>query len=130
LFLKHPLRLVADADRLRQAVANLLGNAIKYTPEGGTVWVDVTQQSDEIIVRVQDTGIGIAPHVLPGIFDLFTQEPRARNLVPGGLGIGLAVVREIAELHGGLVQARSGGLGKGSEFALRLPCSGPGPRHP
>lgn len=125
LFLDHPLPLMADADRLRQAIANLLGNAIKYTPEGGTVWLKVTQEGGDIIIKVQDTGIGIAPDVLPQIFDLFTQEPRARALAPGGLGVGLAIVRQIAELHGGVAQARSGGTDKGSEFALRLPCKGP-----
>lgn len=121
---KLPLPLVADQDRLRQAVSNLISNAIKYTPAGGSIWVKATQEADDIVIRVQDTGIGIAPEVLPRIFDLFTQEPRAKDLVPGGLGVGLAIVNQIAELHGGVAQARSGGTGKGSEFALRIPCTG------
>jgi PAS domain S-box-containing protein len=121
----HPLLLVGDADRLRQAVSNLLTNAIKYTPDGGSIWVKATQEADDIVVRVQDTGIGIAPEVLPRIFELFTQEQRARDLVPGGLGVGLAIVSQIAELHGGAAQARSGGTGKGSEFTLRFPRKGP-----
>ncbi|HEY1230504.1 MAG TPA: PAS domain-containing sensor histidine kinase [Ramlibacter sp.] len=121
----HPLPLVADASRVRQAVSNLLVNAIKYTPAGGTVWLKATQEAQDIVIRVQDTGIGIAPHVLPRIFELFTQESRASDLVPGGLGVGLAIVAQIAELHGGIAQARSAGTGKGSEFTLRLPRGGP-----
>jgi PAS domain S-box-containing protein len=122
---QHPLVLRADSDRVRQAVGNLLGNAIKYTLEGGSIWVKATQEADDIVIRIQDTGVGIAPDVLPRIFELFTQESRAKDLVPGGLGVGLAIVSQIAELHGGAAQARSGGVGKGSEFALRLPCKGP-----
>lgn len=115
----------ADADRLRQAVSNLLANAVKYTPRGGSVWAKVTEEADDLVVRVEDNGIGIAPEVLPRIFELFTQESRARDLVPGGLGVGLAIVSQIAELHGGVAQARSAGSGKGSEFTLRLPRAGP-----
>jgi len=122
---EQPLPVVADASRLRQAVSNLLVNAIKYTPPGGTIWVKATQEADDIVVRVQDTGIGIAPDVLPRIFELFTQEARARDFVPGGLGVGLAIVAQIAELHGGAAQARSAGSGKGSEFMLRIPRLGP-----
>jgi PAS domain S-box-containing protein len=121
----QPLRMVADPSRLRQAVSNLLINAIKYTPPGGHVWLKATQEADEIVIRVQDTGIGIAPDVLPRIFELFTQEARAKDLVPGGLGVGLAIVAQIAELHGGVAQARSSGTGRGSEFALRIRCAGP-----
>lgn len=116
---------VGHGDRLRQALSNLIGNAVKYTPAGGTIWVKATQEGGDVVARVQDTGIGIAPEVLPRIFELFTQEVRAKDLVPGGLGIGLAIVRQIAELHGGVVQARSGGTGKGSEFTLRIPQGGP-----
>ncbi|MDB5958500.1 PAS domain-containing sensor histidine kinase [Ramlibacter sp.] len=122
----QPLPVLADPDRIRQAVSNLLTNAIKYTPEGGSIWVKATQEADDILLRVQDTGIGIAPEILPRIFELFTQEPRASDLVPGGLGVGLAIVNQIAELHGGVAQARSGGSGKGSEFMLRIPRWGPG----
>nr|WP_269129404.1 PAS domain-containing sensor histidine kinase [Ramlibacter alkalitolerans] len=124
---EHPLLLVADADRLHQAVANLLTNAIKYTPDGGSIWVKVTQEGDDMVLRVQDTGIGIAPEMLPRIFQIFTQESRASDLVPGGLGVGLAIVSQIAELHGGAAEARSGGSGKGSEFTLRIPRGGPTP---
>lgn len=127
---EKPIELAADRDRLRQAVSNLLTNAVKYTPAHGRVWVKVTQEADDVVIRVQDNGIGIAPDVLPRIFDLFTQEPRAKDLVPGGLGIGLAIVRQIADLHGGVVQVRSGGHGKGAEFALRLPRLGPASGNP
>ena len=122
---QQPLPLVADPNRLHQAVSNLLVNAIKYTPAGGTIWLKATQEADDIVIRVQDTGIGIAADVLPRIFELFTQESRAKDLVPGGLGVGLAIVAQIAELHGGTAQARSPGSGKGSEFTLRLPRQGP-----
>jgi signal transduction histidine kinase len=110
---------------MQRLVLNLLGNAIKYTPEGGSIWVKVVQEGADIVFRVEDTGIGIAPEMLPRIFELFTQERAASDLVPGGLGVGLAMVREIAELHGGTVQARSAGEGKGSEFTVRLPAIAP-----
>lgn len=77
-----------DPDRLRQAVSNLLGNAIKYTPQGGSVWVKATHEADDAVLRVEDTGIGIAPHVLPRIFELFTQESRASELQPAALESG------------------------------------------
>jgi PAS domain S-box-containing protein len=110
-----------DESRFQRLILNLLGNAIKYTPQGGSIWVKAVQEGTEILVRVEDNGIGIAPDVLPRIFELFTQEKSASGIAPGGLGIGLAMVREIAELHGGSVQARSGGHGKGAEFTVRLP---------
>lgn len=112
-----------DPDRFQQVLANLLGNALKYTPEGGTVWIKATQEGREIVLRVEDTGIGIEPTVLPRIFDLFSRDAGARDLDPHGLGIGLSVVREIVQLHGGSVQARSAGPGKGAEFTVRLPVA-------
>jgi PAS domain S-box-containing protein len=119
-------RLPANLDVLRfpRVVLNLVGNAIKYTPRGGTVWIKATQEGDEVLLRVEDTGIGIAPEMLPRIFDLFTQERQAKDMVPGGLGIGLTIVKELVELHGGNVQARSPGAGKGAEFTVRLPVRG------
>lgn len=125
-----PILAIADPDRIRQAVSNLLSNAIKYTPQGGAVWVKVTQEADEVAIRVEDTGIGISPDTLPRIFELFTQERRARDLVPGGLGVGLGIVQQIAALHGGVVSARSAGIGKGAEFTLRIPRNGPVPVEP
>ena len=87
--------------------------------------VTVRVDGSDAMISVLDSGIGIAPDVLPRIFELFTQESRASDLVPGGLGVGLAIVAQIAELHGGIAQARSAGTGKGSEFTLRLPRGGP-----
>lgn len=121
IFPAHPVILHGDRDRLRQALGNLFANAMKYTPRGGTVWLKTSEESDDILIRVQDNGMGIAPEVLPQIFELFTQEPRAREAAPGGLGIGLAVVREIVAMHGGTVEARSGGIDKGAEFTIRIP---------
>jgi PAS domain S-box-containing protein len=117
------LEVMLDRERFQRVVLNLLGNAIKYTPDGGTVWVKATQEGRDIVFRVEDTGIGIAPDVLPRIFDLFTQEREAADLVPSGLGIGLTIVKELVELHGGNVQARSAGSGKGAEFSVRLPAA-------
>jgi signal transduction histidine kinase len=114
-----PVRI--DPDRFQQVLLNLIGNAIKYTPEGGTVWIKPTQEGGEVVLRVEDTGIGIEPAMLPRIFDLFSREASAQDVDPGGLGIGLSVVRELVRLHGGSVQARSPGPGKGSEFTVRLP---------
>jgi len=119
-----PSTLMVDADvaRLQQVVVNLLNNAIKYTPAGGTVWVRASQEGDEIVCRIQDTGIGIPPTVLPRIFELFTQADEGESMREGGIGMGLALVRQLIELHGGSVQAKSPGAGKGSEFSFRLPA--------
>ncbi len=125
LFPASALEVDMDESLMQRLVLNLLGNAIKYTPEGGTIWVKVVQEGTDIVFRVEDTGIGIASDVLPRIFELFTQERAASDMVPGGLGVGLAMVREIAELHGGSVQARSAGEGHGSEFTVRLPAIAP-----
>jgi PAS domain S-box-containing protein len=115
-----------DQGRFQRLVLNLLVNAIKYTPAGGSIWVKATMEGPEVALRVEDTGIGIAPEILPRIFELFTRERSASQMAPGGLGVGLAMVREIAELHGGNVQARSAGAGKGAEFTVRLPAWRPG----
>jgi PAS domain S-box-containing protein len=118
-----PLEVMLDPQRFQRVVLNLVGNALKYTPVGGRVWISATQEGPEVLLRVEDTGIGIAPEVLPRIFDLFTQERQARDMVPGGLGIGLTIVKELVELHAGTVQARSPGTGKGAEFTVRLPVA-------
>jgi PAS domain S-box-containing protein len=111
--------LQGDPDRLHQVFLNLLSNAGKYTPERGNIWVKVTTEGDEAVVRVTDTGVGIPHEMLPRIFDLFTQVET--QLSHGGLGIGLALVKDFVALHGGSVQVRSEGVGKGSEFMVRLP---------
>ena len=116
----QPIWLYADAARLEQVVVNLLTNAAKYTDEGGHVWLTVEQQGDECVLHVRDTGVGIAPELLPRIFDLFTQAERSLDRSQGGLGIGLAVVQRLVEMHRGRVEVYSA-LGQGSEFVVRLP---------
>lgn len=114
------LWLNADAARLEQVVVNLLTNAAKYTEEKGHIWLSVKAEGDECVLRVRDTGVGIAPTLLPKIFDLFTQAERSLDRSQGGLGIGLALVQRLTELHGGRVEVHSS-LGQGSEFVVRLP---------
>jgi PAS domain S-box-containing protein len=115
------LRLEADLTRLAQVLANLLINAAKYTPEGGHIWIEAERRGQEIVLRVRDTGVGIAPSLLPRVFDLFTQGARTLDRAQGGLGIGLTLVKRIVDMHGGRVEARSAGPGTGSEFIVRLP---------
>ena len=117
----QPVGLFADRDRLAEVLTNLLENAAKYTPPGGHTWVNVDVEGDEVVLRVRDNGIGIAPDLLPRIFDLFAQADRAPDRAQGGLGIGLTLVRQLVEVHGGRVAARSDGPGRGSEFEVRLP---------
>lgn len=107
----------ADAGRLRQVALNLLDNAVKYTGAGGHVWLKLNVDDDNVTVRVSDSGVGISADMLPRIFDFFTQESDDNP----GLGVGLAVVRQIMEAHGGVVEVRSSGKGLGSEFAAVLP---------
>jgi PAS domain S-box-containing protein len=116
-----PIELQADPARFQQIIMNLLQNALKYTPTGGRIWVKAATEDDHVVIRVEDTGVGIAPDMLPKIFELFTQESPNSNESEGGLGIGLALVSELAKLHGGFVEVRSPGKGKGSEFTVRLP---------
>jgi len=124
----EPLRVNGDATRLEQVLANLLQNAAKYTPDGGQITVSVGKEvghntEPQVVLRVRDTGIGISPEMLPRVFDLFTQADHSLAHSQGGLGIGLSLVRSLIELHGGKVEASSDGLGKGSEFAVRLPLA-------
>ena len=116
----QPIWLYADASRLEQVVVNLLTNAAKYTDEGGHIWLTVQEEGEDCVLRVRDTGVGIAPELLPRIFDLFTQAERSLDRSQGGLGIGLALVHRLVEMHGGKVAAHSS-LGQGSEFVVRLP---------
>lgn len=111
----------ADPTRLRQVISNLLHNAAKFTPAEGRIEISVNVEGDEVTLRVCDSGIGIAPEMLPRVFDLFTQAEISLDRKNGGLGIGLTLVKQLVEMHGGRVQARSSGLGKGSEFEIRLP---------
>lgn len=112
--------VLADAQRMQQVFSNLLVNAVKYAPRGRIVF-QLTMEGGDAVVRVEDNGIGMSADILPRIFDLFTQEETSRKYADGGLGLGLALVRRLVELHGGTVQARSDGPGKGSTFLVRLP---------
>ncbi len=116
-----PVPVNADAQRLEQVFVNLLDNAIKYTPLGGKIVFNITTEGGDAIVRVEDTGVGMSAAVLPKIFDLFTQEHASRAHAAGGIGLGLALVRDLVSLHGGTVQGRSDGRDKGSVFTVRLP---------
>jgi signal transduction histidine kinase/ActR/RegA family two-component response regulator len=113
-----------DLTRLAQVISNLLNNAAKYTDDGGHIRLDAELDSGMINVRVRDTGLGVAPNLLPHVFDLFTQADRTLDRAEGGLGIGLTLVKRLVELHGGNVEARSEGLGRGAEFIVRLPVLG------
>jgi signal transduction histidine kinase/GAF domain-containing protein/ActR/RegA family two-component response regulator len=115
------LPVFADPGRLAQAIANLLTNAAKYTEPGGSVTITAEREDRTACIRVRDSGIGIEPEILPKVFDLFVQARRSIDRSQGGLGIGLTIVRNLVELNGGSVTARSDGVGTGSEFAIRLP---------
>jgi PAS domain S-box-containing protein len=115
----------ADPTRIEQILGNLLTNASRYTPEGGKISVSAEQEEDEAVVRVTDNGIGIAAEMLPHLFDPFAQADSSLDRAYGGLGIGLTLVRSLAEMHGGTATAASNGVGRGSEFTLRLPLTEP-----
>jgi signal transduction histidine kinase len=116
-----PVWLQGDPGRLEQVFVNLLANASRYTDAGGELTVWMHTRAGQAIVRVRDSGIGIAPEVLPQLFDLFRQADEAAPRSQSGLGIGLALVRDLVESHGGSVTGASAGLGQGSEFTVRLP---------
>ncbi|HZH82770.1 MAG TPA: ATP-binding protein, partial [Phototrophicaceae bacterium] len=114
--------IYVDADRVRltQVFVNLLNNAAKYSANGGHIWLNVEQAGDSVVVRVRDSGIGIAAENLPRLFDLFYQADRSFNRAEGGLGLGLTLVQRLVEMHGGKVEVRSDGLNRGSEFTVHL----------
>jgi signal transduction histidine kinase len=116
------IEVLGDQKRLVQVVANLLNNAAKYTPPGGNIHLRMQAQHGRVAVSVSDNGIGIGPKLISSVFDLFTQGNRTSDRAQGGLGLGLALVKSLVELHGGSVSARSEGQGKGSEFSFELPC--------
>jgi signal transduction histidine kinase/ActR/RegA family two-component response regulator len=117
-----PLWIDADPARVVQIIVNLLNNAAKYTEPGGRVWLTVERDGNEAVIRVRDTGMGIPPEMLPHVFELFTQGEWSSDHSQGGMGIGLALVRRLVELHGGTISAHSAGLGEGAEFVVRLPA--------
>jgi CheY-like chemotaxis protein len=115
-----PIIVFADRTRLAQVLANLLNNSAKYTNPGGDIELIVEAQGSDVLVRVRDNGMGIAPDKLTNIFDMFSQVEGAIERSQGGLGVGLNLVRRLVEMHGGRVEAYSDGPGKGSEFSVRL----------
>jgi PAS domain S-box-containing protein len=121
----QPLTVVADPLRISQVLTNLLNNAAKYTKAGGRIWLTVRSEAGDVVLSVRDDGVGIPAHVLPRIFEMFVQVDPDHERVQGGLGIGLAVVKKLVEMHGGTVEARSSGSGEGSEIVVRLPAGPP-----
>ncbi len=119
----EPLILEADPVRLSQIIANLLNNAAKYTEEGGRISLTVRREQDQAVISIRDTGVGIPADMLPRIFDMFAQLDRTLKRSQGGLGIGLHLARTLVEMHGGRIEARSDGLGHGSEFIFSLPLA-------
>jgi PAS domain S-box-containing protein len=118
----EPVHLDADLTRLAQVFGNLLSNSAKYTPRGGHIWLSAAQRGEDVVVSVRDNGIGIPAESLRSIFDMFSQVDRSIERSTGGLGIGLALVKGLVEMHGGSVTVESPGLGQGSTFTVRLPA--------
>ncbi len=117
----QPLYVEGDLTRLVQVVGNLLNNAAKFTEESGQIHLEVTQEDNQAVISVRDNGTGLSDDILPHVFDLFTQADRSLDRSQGGLGIGLTLVRNLVEMHGGTVEAKSEGPGQGSEFTIWLP---------
>ena len=120
-FAAEPVWVNADPSRVEQVIVNLLSNSAKFTEKGGKIDVSLERELNHAILRVRDSGIGIAPETLPHIFDLFAQADRSLERSQGGLGVGLSIVHKLVEMNGGTVEARSEGIGKGAEFVVRLP---------
>jgi PAS domain S-box-containing protein len=113
--------LDADPVRIEQVLVNLLNNAAKYTEPGGKIWLSVERLGNDCVLKIKDTGIGIGAEMLPRIFELFVQADKSLDRAQGGLGIGLTLAKRLVEMHGGAVEAHSGGVGEGSELVVRLP---------
>jgi len=121
-----PIVLEADPVRLEQVLRNLLENAVKYTPSSGHIWVTATVEAGKAVIRIQDDGDGMNAETLPKVFEMFTRGDKAMDSASEGLGIGLAVVKNLVQLHGGIIEVQSGGPGRGSEFTVKLPLVQPG----
>jgi CheY-like chemotaxis protein len=121
----EPVYLKADPLRLTQVFGNLVNNACKYTGESGRIDIVARREGSDLVVSVKDTGVGIPADMLPMIFEMFTQVDQTLGRSQGGLGIGLSLVKELVELHGGSVAAHSAGVDRGSEFIVRLPATAP-----
>ena len=126
----EPLTLHADFTRITQVISNLLNNAAKYTPRGGAIVLAAERDGDDALIAVSDNGIGIPSEALEDVFKMFTQVSQHAQHIPGGLGIGLSLVRSLVALHGGSITAASGGTGQGSEFTVRLPLAQPQAKAP
>jgi PAS domain S-box-containing protein len=121
----EPLTLAADPVRMTQVIANLLNNAAKFTADGGQIWLTARREGSDIVVSIRDNGVGIPADMLPKVFEMFTQVDPSPGRTHGGLGIGLTLVKRLVQMHGGTIEARSGGPGQGSEFLARLPAIAP-----
>lgn len=126
----EPVYVDGDPVRLSQVFLNLLNNAAKYTEPGGRIWLTVDRRAEDVVIRVKDTGVGIAAEKLPRLFEMFYQVDASLERAHGGLGVGLSLVRRLVELHHGAVEARSDGPGKGSEFTVVLPLRAEKPEAP
>jgi signal transduction histidine kinase/CheY-like chemotaxis protein len=124
----QPAWVDADETRIEQVVVNLIANAIKFTPSGGSITATVLTEGPEAVLRVEDTGVGIAVDLLPRIFELFVQADHSLDRSQGGLGLGLTLARQLVEMHGGRIAAASEGPGRGATFTVRLPRVAPAPR--
>jgi len=125
-----PVWMYADATRVAQVLANLLNNAARYTPDGGGIWLTADRDNGHVVVRVRDTGIGLSAAMLPRVFDIFAQADPGLDRTEGGLGIGLTLVKSLVDMHSGTVEARSAGVGQGTEFIVRLPVGSEGRPRP
>jgi signal transduction histidine kinase len=122
----EPVPMIGDRARLTQVLSNLLNNAAKYTPPGGSIHFSLDHEDDSAVFRIRDTGVGIPQNMLDKVFDMFIQIDHSLDRAHGGLGIGLTLVRELVQMHQGRITVTSAGLDEGSEFVIRLPC-GPKP---
>ena len=118
-----PIYVDVDSARLSQALCNLLVNAAKFTPNGGQIWLDMRRAGGDAVISIKDSGVGISADMLDKVFEMFTQLDRSLETSQAGLGIGLSIVQRLVEMHGGSVEAKSAGLGTGSEFILKLPVA-------